>query len=75
MSSTEVRDLRTQNSQGSEKDNVHRINGSSGHGFAIKHSAPKQANTRTDMWWLNLRYVLVRASEFVLLTYFSVAQP
>ncbi|XP_058758249.1 uncharacterized protein LOC131631471 [Vicia villosa] len=59
MSSTEVRDLRTQNSQGSEKDNGHRINGSSGRGFAIKNSAPKQANTRTDMWWLNLRYVLV----------------
>ncbi|CAI8610652.1 unnamed protein product [Vicia faba] len=59
MSSPEVRESRTQNSQGFEKDNVHSINGSSGHGFAIKNSARKQANTRTDMWWLNLRYVLV----------------
>ncbi|CAL5198890.1 unnamed protein product [Lathyrus oleraceus] len=59
MSSPEVRELRTQNSQGFEKDNVHRINGSSGHGFAMKSSAHEQRNTRTDMWWLKLRYVLV----------------
>ncbi|KAK2412057.1 hypothetical protein QL285_047283 [Trifolium repens] len=59
MSSPEVKELRTQNSKGFEKDNVDSINGSSGRGFAKKNSALKQANTRTDMWWLNLRYVLV----------------
>ncbi|KAJ1395217.1 hypothetical protein SESBI_33588 [Sesbania bispinosa] len=47
-----------------EKDNVHSINGSSRHGLPKTNSAAnrvkvKQANTRTDMWWLNLRYVLV----------------
>ncbi|GAU11165.1 hypothetical protein TSUD_197890 [Trifolium subterraneum] len=59
MSSPEVKELRTQDSKGFEKDNVDSINGSSGRVFANKNSALKQANTRTDMWWLNLRYVLV----------------
>ncbi|CAJ2653914.1 unnamed protein product [Trifolium pratense] len=59
MSSPEVKELRTQDSKGFEKDNVDSINGSSGRGFAKKNSALKQANTRTDVWWRNLRYVLV----------------
>ncbi|XP_057415099.1 uncharacterized protein LOC130709977 [Lotus japonicus] len=47
-----------------EKDNVRSVNGSSRHGLAKKKSADnrvkaKQANTKIDMWWLNLRYVLV----------------
>lgn len=80
MSSPEVRELRTQNSQGFEKDNVASINGSSGHGLAKKKPAAnkakvKQAKSRTDIWWLNLRYVLVCARQFFLFTYFSVAYP
>lgn len=75
IQSRDSRELRTQNPQGFvkgnqdtgpilEKDNLHGINGSSGHGLTKKNSAAnevqvKQANTRTDMWWLNLRYVLV----------------
>ncbi|RDY04666.1 hypothetical protein CR513_11592, partial [Mucuna pruriens] len=47
-----------------EKDGVHSINGSLRHGLAKKKSAAdrgevKQANTKTDIWWLNLRYVFV----------------
>ncbi|XP_061349194.1 uncharacterized protein LOC133294525 [Gastrolobium bilobum] len=69
------KELRTQNSQGFveenqdtgpifEKDGVHSLNGSSRHGLAKKSSAAKrvkvkQANANTDVWWLNLRYVLV----------------
>lgn len=56
-----------------EKDNVRSVNGSSRHGLAKKKSADnrvkaKQANTKIDMWWLNLRYVLVCA----MFTYFPV---
>lgn len=63
-----------------EKDNVHSINGSSRHGIAKKNSAAnrvkvKQANTKTDMWWMNLRYVLVCARRIFLFTCFSVALP
>lgn len=52
-----------------EKDDVHSINGSSRRGLAKKNSAAnrvkvKQANTKTDMWWLNLRYVLVCAKKY-----------
>lgn len=80
MSSPEVRELRTQNTQGFEKDNVDSINGSSGHGLAKKNSAAnkakvKQEKSKTDIWWLNLRYVLVCARQFFLFTYFSVAYP
>ena len=72
--SRESRELRTQKSQSFveenhdagpsfEKDVVHSINGSSRNGLTRKKSAAnrvkvKQANTKTDMWWLNLRYVL-----------------
>lgn len=71
----QLRELRMQNSHDPveenrdngpifEKDDVHRINGSSRRGLAKKNSAAnrvkvKQANTKTDMRWLNLRYVLV----------------
>ncbi|TKY54154.1 hypothetical protein E2542_SST18560 [Spatholobus suberectus] len=73
--SRKSRDLSIQNSQGFveenqdtgpifEKDGVHSINGSSRHGLAKKNPAAnrvevKQANSKTDMWWLNLRYVFV----------------
>ncbi|XP_019451046.1 PREDICTED: uncharacterized protein LOC109353287 isoform X1 [Lupinus angustifolius] len=71
----QLRELSTQNSLGSveenqetspifEKGDVHGINGSSRHGLAEKTSAAnrdkvKQENAKTDIWWLNLRYVLV----------------
>ncbi|XP_027331294.1 uncharacterized protein LOC113846823 isoform X2 [Abrus precatorius] len=47
-----------------EKGDVHSINGSSRQGLAKKKSVAnrvkvKQANTKTDIWWLKLRYVLV----------------
>lgn len=47
-----------------ENDGVHSINGGSRHGLAKKNSAAnrvevKKANTKTGMWWLNLRYVFV----------------
>ncbi|KAK7292268.1 hypothetical protein RIF29_08046 [Crotalaria pallida] len=69
------RESRTENSQGSleenqdtdpinEKDDMQDINGSSRLDLAKKTSAAnsvkvKQANTKTDVWWLNLRFVLV----------------
>ncbi|KAF7837820.1 uncharacterized protein G2W53_006302 [Senna tora] len=66
-------ELRTRNSQGIveenqdtspilEKDDVLSINGNPKHGITDNVSAvkkDKQANTEMDMWWLNLRYVLV----------------
>ncbi|KOM33504.1 hypothetical protein LR48_Vigan01g306000 [Vigna angularis] len=49
-----------------EKDGVHSVNGSSRHGLTEKRSPAnriklkvKQADTETDLWWLNLRYVFV----------------
>ncbi|KAE9602160.1 hypothetical protein Lal_00049946 [Lupinus albus] len=75
----QLRELSTLNSQGSveenqetspifEKDDVHSINGSSRHGLAEKTSAAnrdkvKKENTKTDIWWLNLRYILVILME------------
>lgn len=45
------------------KDVVHSKNSGSTDGLAKKKSAAnrvfKQSNTKTDMWWLNLRYVFV----------------
>ncbi|CAJ1941009.1 unnamed protein product [Sphenostylis stenocarpa] len=47
-----------------KEDGVHSTNGNSRHGLTKKDSAAdrvkledKQANTKTDLWWLNLRYV------------------
>ncbi|XP_020225964.1 uncharacterized protein LOC109807762 isoform X2 [Cajanus cajan] len=68
-----LRDSSIQNSKGFveesqetivENDGVHSINGGSRHGLAKKSSAAnrvevKKANTKTGMWWLNLRYVFV----------------
>lgn len=58
-----------------EKDSVHSVNGSSRDGLAKQNSAAnivkvKQANTKTDMWWRNLRYVLVCARYFFCLPVF-----
>lgn len=75
IQSRKSRALRTNNSLGIveqnhytgpilEKDDVQSINGNPTHGIAGNGSAAKrvevkQANTENDMWWLNLRYVLV----------------
>jgi len=55
-----------------EKDGVHSINGSSRPGLTKKHSSAyrikrkvKQTeDTKTDLWWLNLRYVFVSTRNF-----------
>ncbi|XP_028751538.1 uncharacterized protein LOC114711322 isoform X2 [Neltuma alba] len=73
--SRKSKDLRTQNTRGIvgenqdaspnfEKGDGRSMNGNPKHGIADNVSAAKnvkvkQANAETDMWWLNLRYVLV----------------
>lgn len=55
-----------------EKDGVHSVNGSSRHGLTEKRSPAnrinlkvKQADTKTDLWWLNLNYVFVSSRKFL----------
>jgi len=62
-----------------EKDDVHSVNGNSRHGLTKKHSPAnrtklkvKQADTETDLWWLNLRYVFVSARKIVFVFLFFI---
>jgi len=79
IQSRKSRDLSTQNSQifveenqdtglRFEEDGVHSTNGSSRHGLTKKHSPAnriKQTDTKTDLWWLNLRYVFVSTRKII----------